>query len=180
MWGSREETRSRSGLSLVEVMVAMAVIVVSVLGFSRSILSSVRMSDTEREVMLATEGARRTIETLQATDFDDVFKMFNVDTADDPVPDSPGAAFVVDGLTRRNGAPVGRIVFPALNADPADLREDLNYAQLGMPRDLNGDGAVDANPHQDDYRILPVLVRIEWDGAAGGGKLEFKTKLGSH
>ena len=47
------------------------------------------------------------------------------------------------------------------------LRENVDLAVLGMPRDLNGDSLVDAFDHSGDYVILPVQVRVEWVGRSG-------------
>ena len=73
---------------------------------------------------------------------------------------------------------VGRIEFPSV-AVGGDLqvREDLKSAVLGMPRDLNADGVVDAADHAADYVILPVRVRLEWTGSRGEGALQYQTLL---
>ena len=34
---------------------------------------------------------------------------------------------------------------------------------------------IDAADHSQDYRVLPVTVRVLWTGAAGKGKLEMST-----
>ena len=52
------------------------------------------------------------------------------------------------------------------------LREDVVDASVGMPRDLNADGAVDAFDHADDYVLLPVSVRLEWRDASGDRNVE--------
>jgi hypothetical protein len=36
-----------------------------------------------------------------------------------------------------------------------------------MPRDLNGDGAIDALDHTLDHRILPVRVAVTYQGPRG-------------
>ncbi len=59
---------------------------------------------------------------------------------------------------------VGEILFPSVGGE---LREDVVDASLGMPRDLNGDGAIDALNHADDYIILPITIRIRWMGVSG-------------
>ena len=38
---------------------------------------------------------------------------------------------------------------------------------LGMPRDLNNDGIVDAQDHAHDCILLPVKVRLEWKSKCG-------------
>ena len=48
---------------------------------------------------------------------------------------------------------------------------------LGMPRDLDGQGGIDAQDHSNDYCILPVTVRLEWRGAAGDSQLDLHMVL---
>ena len=42
------------------------------------------------------------------------------------------------------------------------LRENARMPVFGLPCDLNGDGAIDAADRSDDYRALPVRLRLEW------------------
>jgi hypothetical protein len=71
----------------------------------------------------------------------------------------------------------GEVIFPAVAGAAGQLREDAAMPELGMPRDLNGDGAVDANDHALDYTLLPVIVRVRWRTASGAGVYELKTML---
>ena len=132
---------------------------------------------------IATQEGRRMIERLQAEPFAQVFARYNDDPADDPggAGTGPGADFDVSGFTAwTNDADglAGEIVLPTTALAPGVLREDVVDTSLGMPRDLNGDGVVDANDHSSDYRLLPVLVRIRWQNASGRNSVEFKTMLG--
>lgn len=43
-----------------------------------------------------------------------------------------------------------------------ELREDTVDPNLGMPRDLNGDGVIDGLNHASDYVILPVRIEVKW------------------
>ena len=71
---------------------------------------------------------------------------------------------------------VGEILMPVLTVGGAvQVREDLQLPELGMPRDLNGDGAHDGLDHSVDKRVLPVLVRLRWRGATGISRMEFRT-----
>ena len=83
---------------------------------------------------------------------------------------APGGSFDVQGLRPLLDDPdgaVGAIVFPTMvEAGDLQLREDVALPELGMPRDLNGDG-VDALDHSDDYLVLPVSLEIEWLGSGG-------------
>jgi hypothetical protein len=58
------------------------------------------------------------------------------------------------------------------------LCEYVTDMGLGMPRDLNGDGAVDTADHSLDYVILPVRVRVTWQGVGGARTVETSTVLG--
>jgi hypothetical protein len=119
------------------------------------------------------------IEELKSTAFDEVFARYNATTADDPAAGtSPGDDFAVAGLDpRKDDADgfVGSIEFPGTGTT---LREDVQDAELGMPRDLNGDGPpLDADDHADDYRILPVRIVIRWSGQNGARTFQLVTVL---
>ena len=75
-------------------------------------------------------------------------------------------------LTHDPDGMAGRIVMPALVGVPGELREDLNDADLGLPRDLSGDGIWDADDHSVDYQLLPVRVLIEWKSKSGNRLVE--------
>jgi len=175
--------RRRRGLTMIEIVCALAVLVLGVLGFSQALVGALRANVTTREATLATQAARSRIETLQATPFEEVFALYNATDADDPAGGTaPGAGFAVPGLQAlpgdADGLP-GEIFFPVVAGAPGVLREDAGNAALGMPRDLDGDLFVDAADHSDDYRLLPVLVRVTWRGTKGRGQVEVKTLLGA-
>jgi hypothetical protein len=60
---------------------------------------------------------------------------------------------------------VGRIRFP--DTPNSELREDVYMPELGLPMDLNGDGIIDELDHSQDYKILPVIVEVQWVGKTG-------------
>ena len=57
------------------------------------------------------------------------------------------------------------------------MREDLADAELGTPRDLNGDCLVDASDHAADYTLLPVVVRLRWQSHHGPREFRLYTAL---
>ena len=168
---------------MLEILISMSVLLVALLGFSLSVVSSKALSNANRESTIATEAARKMIEELQEVDFDDLFILYNQDPTDDPgvQGSAPGAGFAVPVLEVRQNDPdglAGEIFFPVdPNGDPGDLLENVDETSLGMPRDLNGDGFVDGADHSTDYLLLPVRVRVEWTGASGNGSVELKTFL---
>ncbi|HKX46296.1 MAG TPA: hypothetical protein VJP77_06305 [Planctomycetota bacterium] len=172
--------RSAAGFSVIELAIVTTILAVALLGLSRSMLGSMTLTGVNRESAVARDGAREAVERLQGVeDFETVFARFNADLADDPaLGASPGPAFAVAGLDPVEGDPdglVGEIVFPATEA--GELREDLVLPELALPRDLNADGLVDTDDHAADYRLLPVLVRLRWEGRSGVRELEVRTLL---
>lgn len=181
--GSRTRLSDRgpaaAGSTTLELVFAIAVLLVGLLSYSRSLVGSVELGRKNRDTAVATEAARTLVESLYATPFDQVFATFNGDPSDDPggAGTAPGAAFLVPGLDLRNGDPDGmhgQVLFPT---DGGALREDLVDDVLGMPRDLDLDGAIDGVDHAGDYRLLPVLVRVEWRSGARERLLEIQTLL---
>jgi hypothetical protein len=168
---------------MVELLFVLSVLVVAFLAFSQSVISSMRLTRVNRESALATDGMRQTIELIEGVaDFSTAYQLFNDDPWDDPVPGTgPGSGFTVEGLAPAIGDPdglVGEIVFPDIDTGAGlELREDLDLPELGMPRDLNGDGAIDALDHSADYRLLPVLVRLRWVGIGGERTAEVRTLI---
>lgn len=169
----------RSGFTLVEVLVAVLVLVCALTAFTRSLLGTVQLGRANRESALATEGARAVIESFYATEFDQVFALYNATTADDPIANAPGPDFDVDGLAPRDDDPdgrVGKVRFPTILVGGVEqLREDVVEPELGMPRDLDGDGVIDAGDRAADYRVLPVEVRVAWQGRSGPKEIVLRT-----
>lgn len=177
-------TSIRGGFSLLELLIAVGVLLFGMLGFSQAVLRSAATNEAAREGALAAEAARELLETMQAEDFATLFRRYNADPADDPgmAGSGPGANFAVAGLDPQandGDGFVGRIEFPVEAAAPAVLREDLVLPALGTPRDLDGDDVVDGADHKDDYRLLPVVVRIQWRGHTTDSEAVFRTVLGN-
>ena len=178
------ECARKAGFTLLELMMAAAVMVVGLMGFLQVIVMAIGSSNANREADLATDAARQQIEVMQASIFQDLFRTFNDDPSDDP--GAPGTAqgadFAVAGLDADPADPdgmVGRIELPsvAVVGSPQQLREDFQSTSLGTPRDLNGDGNQDSLDHSSDYKILPVVVRLRWRGSTGISKMEFRTVI---
>jgi type II secretory pathway pseudopilin PulG len=172
----------RAGFSIVEIIIALVLVTIGMGAFAQSIAATSLTAETNRRTALASQAARRTLEQLKGTAFDEVFATFNTDTNDDPggKGTAPGRDFDVAGLDPLPGdadGRVGRILFPVTAGGVGFLREDVNNPALGMPRDLNGDGLIDGLNHSSDYQILPVIVEIEWQGVSSDGRLVFKTFL---
>lgn len=147
----------------------MTILAVAIAGLAGSLVSTLRLSRVNEETALADDAANALAAQLRGQDFRDVFALYNDVAADDPAATpAPGADFAVLGLNVRDDDPdgfVGRVLFPS--GAPGTLREDFVDASLGMPRDLNADGVVDAADHANDYVLLPVTIRLDWSGPTG-------------
>lgn len=167
----------RAGFSLLEVAIACVVLTLALGAVAASMASTGGLTRSTRERSLALEEATNVLEGLRAAPLALAFAMYNEDPGDDPggKGTAPGARFEVAGLRARDGGEdVGSVEFPTRGKA---LREDVDDAQLGMPRDLDGDRAVTAADVSGTYRILPVRVRVEWVDASGEHVLELHTSL---
>lgn len=163
-------------MTLMELMVVLTILTVALSLFSRTLVLSSRLDPVNRETVIAAEGARSMLETIRNTSFEEIARTYNLAAGDDP--DGAGTAqgqrFAVANLDPRAGQQfVGTVLMPFNEA--GELREDYVDEMLGMPRDLNGDGAIDSQNHIDDAIILPIGVRLDWSGAIGDRTLEMYT-----
>jgi len=166
-------------------LVAFTAFLITMLAFSKVIVGSMAATSTDHESNLAKEAGRAIIERLQAEDFDVVFALYNDDDADDPVfGAAPGSSFPVAGLDPRTADAdgfVGEILFPTDgSAFSGLLNEGLKDPRFGCPRDLNGDGDTLDQLGSGQYGLLPVIIRIEWQGTAGSSTLQLRTLLGNY
>ncbi len=175
--------RSRAGVTLLESVIALGVMTVAVSLFSSMVLSTSRQRVLNHEFPTASEGVRVVLERMRNEDFDQVYALYNSDPLDDPggAGSAPGNRFAIAGLVALEEAPdglVGGIQFPTLVAGGLlELREDSVSPDIGMPRDLNGDSIVDDEDHADDYTILPIIVRLRWQGRHGARELRMPSVL---
>jgi len=167
-------------MTLLELVIAIGVMAVGLLGFLQSIVCAMNLARAQREMAIASEAGRQVMENMRAATFGQVFKLYNADPNDDPgaAGSAPGKNIVVAGLrplpADADGA-VGEISFPTRTAGTSvALRENVIDTNFGTPRDLNGDGLIDVANHTSDYRILPVMVRFDWLGATGPQHVVFK------
>ena len=161
------------GITLVEATIAIAILAGGAITAMSVIVSALRLDATNRETKAAFDAARAQIERLRAEPFDRIPVMFDANAANDPDGNgtAPGNVFAVESLrpSATGAAGAGQVLLPVTNT--GSIRENLTIPELGMPRDLNGDNAVDSADHTADAIALPVLVRVRWTGAAGSREI---------
>ncbi|MCE9596322.1 MAG: hypothetical protein K8S98_19185 [Planctomycetes bacterium] len=166
-------------MTMIEIVVAFAVLGVSFTIYSSATIAVRNQAGTVREMSDAADACQKVVESLRAEPFDTLVARFGRDPDDDPggAGTAPGPNFAVPGLRTLVGDPdgkAGEIVMPEVEVQNGvwQLREDANAAELGMPRDLNGDSIIDGVDHGQDYFQIPVCVRVRWDGRTGPCKYE--------
>ncbi len=168
----------RAGFTLLELILAVTALAVALTGISALLASSMALRASNEDSDASLEAVTSRIDAIKATPFSEAFARFNATVADDPIVGlSPGAGFAVRGLEPVPGDPdglVGEVLFPG---DGVALREDFQDRELGMPRDLNEDGPIDNLDHALDYHVLPLRVRLVWQGPDGVRRLELITTL---
>jgi len=174
---SRRGHSRRSGFSLLEMVVAAPIVLIALSLFVQMLDAGLKLRQTVREEWAASSRAQDILEQMRNEDLGDVVVLFNADPFDDPngPGTAPGDRFDVEGLRAFANDPagmVGTIELPIWNAGSEvapdwRVREDLVNDELGTPRDLNGDCIVDALDHSGDYTILPVVIRLRWEGRHG-------------
>ncbi len=174
-------------MTFVELSVAMVIFVVATGMLLQLIASGKGLRETARQESLATSAAQNVLERMRSMSFRDVVRSYDPDVMNDPggPGTAPGPTFSVEGLTplaSAVGGVVGEILLPVVNvgtevAPSWQVRENLGDALLGMPRDLNGDAIIGSADCSTDYTILPVLVRMRWQGRFGPRELRFFSAL---
>jgi len=171
-------TRARRGLTLIELVLVLGVLAMAFGMLTSTIVANARQRSVNRESAIAADGVRDLFEHILDEQHSDVYALYNADPDDDPAGSgtAPGHRFAIAGLTPLPTSPdgmVGEIVLPELSpvANEWELREDFVDADLGMPRDLNGDSMIDAFDHSRDYLILPIRAELEWQGRYGARRM---------
>ena len=70
---------ARAGLTLIEILIGMTFFAVAAMSLMNAMVYSMRLDATNEETAAATQAARRAMERLRATPFDQVFVEFNAD-----------------------------------------------------------------------------------------------------
>ncbi len=165
--------RRDSGVSLIELIVAIAVMAIALFGMISVISFTTRSNMATRENMLAMRAAEKQVEEMGNTTFAQIFSTYSTGTLN---------TFDVTGLVpSAAGVKVGKIKFAADVSN--QLLEDLSGALMNnvdsggtlVNFDLDGNGTLDSSGNKaGDYRILPVVVELNWKGVQGTRQLSYK------
>ncbi len=130
------------GFTLVEVMAATVLMTVSVVGLGVVLVSSQRSQEMGIEEAVVSHAIRRTVEQMRGEAFADTATLYT------------GYQFTLNEI---NGS--GTV---AIYVD-----ENATVPELGLPRDLNGDGNASSSDVTASYILLPVRIDVTWPDSFG-------------
>jgi len=164
--------RRQDGFTLLEITLAMTVLLVGMLAATASTLRMHSLRRVNRERALAYNAVRTTTERLQSLSARAITEPAGWTAtilAGVANGGEVGATFDLRELRARAGAAnLGTI---EVVTDETKTDAELG-AQLGMPRDLDGDGLATHTHVSADALLLPVVVRARWQGAGGNAQVQ--------
>lgn len=160
-------TDPQSGFTLIEVLVTASVLLIGLLAMTSTsfVANSLRRNASDQQVAQA--GMQAIVEDLHAAarEASDDESQWAQDVIAVYGPGgNPGDEFDIDGLDSWNDFPT--VAEVEIVTDETVTDADLGVS-AGMPRDLDGDGAANDTDVTDSASLLPVVVRLRWQGASG-------------
>lgn len=159
------------GTRFVERMVLLAILLIGSLAITSSTIAADTLERSNQERELAEEALQATMEAARAISIASRDKPAGWGMAVTAAFDAGGSignTFDIPGLDRWASESAVGTVEILRNETLTDAEIGL---ELGMPRDLDGNGVAD-NPHVGEHaRLLPIVVTLRWDGAAGKRQL---------
>lgn len=162
---SARSTRSHArGFTVLEAAISMAVLAVALLSLWGTIVYCSRSNRAAEQKKRAMNAAQAKIEELKSVPFSTLIQDYGPSG-------TIGDRFVVPSIDDDQAHAEGRIVFYV------DETDDAGDPSIGLPMDLNGDGDSDDLDVSANYLLLPVKVRIRWDGTLGSQIIELRSIL---
>ena len=153
----------RGGFTLVEVAIAVIVLLVGLMALSASAVRVQGLARAARERMAAQNALRAKAEEIRSISraglADPLGWGVHVGNALSAI-----ATFQVEGLTPAEGqTSVGKVQL--VNDETAS--DATLGVELGLPRDLDGDGLANNAAVGASARLLPVVLEVRWTSAWG-------------
>jgi type II secretory pathway pseudopilin PulG len=179
--GKRDAVARRlaGGFTLIDGVIGTTILVIAILGMVASAFSGRHLSRRveERGVAFATLG--RFVERIRAdADWAGLYsrlRPLSQESADDKtlaslavdttLPTRPAASYYADfNVPTTLGTVTFLVQVPVATTGGAPaLRENTVAPRYGLPYDLNGDGVIDGDARDADYRSLPIVARLRWE-----------------
>lgn len=148
---------ARDGFSLVDVCVALFILAIALGALIGSVFFAMRLEQANEETAAASQTMRTMVERINAMPFADVYAAYNADPEDDPDPGVDYLALLTAGIENpllamnQQGGPAVKVVFPA--DEPGGVKPAANDT------------------------VLPLTLRLAWEGASGPRSVEMSTFL---
>jgi type II secretory pathway pseudopilin PulG len=181
----RSVRRHERGVSLVEMLGALLVLAVGLLSHVSSTLSEHRLAREQSARTTAIQAMRDVIERLRADeDFPTLYARLRTLEVQAEAGGGAESAPLADGgtawplttyfptRTPADGELAMHVLVevpppqpPQSGSGTAALRENATLPAFGLPADLDGDGAIDDDPHDADYATIPIVVILRYASA---------------
>ncbi len=145
---------SEKGMTLVEATVSLTILAVALLTLWGSTISGARTIGAAEERKHALNIAQGKLEELKSRSMDLLIATYRPNGTE-------GDTFQAAGIDEDEDRALGRIVFYT------DETDSENGAGLGFPMDLNGDGDANDRDVATGFTLLPVRIRVTWEGSLG-------------
>ncbi|MCB9913648.1 MAG: hypothetical protein H6828_00705 [Planctomycetes bacterium] len=166
--GKRQGRGPRSGFTLVEIGLAMVILTVALMAMSASTVRTHALRRQNRERAVAQNAIRQVAEEIHAL-ADRIRRTTAGSWSQDFVDAlSPGGelgdTFAIGELNPQTG----QLTVGSIQVIVDETQTDAALGvELGLPRDLDSDGAADNADVSASARILPIVLTARWHGVSG-------------
>lgn len=139
--------QSHKGFTLLELMLAAAVLIVAISGLVAAFVGCYALNETARNLTFATMGAQQKLEEIREHNFYNIYSDYN------------GTTFGVTGIAEAKG----RVDIDNTNPDLLKITVTVCWKQVGgriIGEDLNLDGDLDAGEDSNGNGRLDSPVQI--------------------
>lgn len=179
------------GLTLVELMIAVAILAITICATMSAYFSSHRLNVRSREEAIAVAAAQDKLAEIREHNFDDVvnayggqtFQVFGLNPVAPGV--DQGEVIIINDETPDEAA-YGRDLEAPVGPDGVDLNGNGRRTDvLGLatvtgtfPADLDGDGAATTPVVAPAaFKLIPVVVAVTWQGPSGTARVQMMTMI---
>jgi type II secretory pathway pseudopilin PulG len=179
--GTPSLRRGSAGLTLLELVIAMAIIAFALFGLVSVIAFTTRSNLATKQRVLAMRAAERKIEQMSNSTFENIMILFNNTTQGFGVDGVEGLNF--NPATGNANSQIVFVSFPLSNGGGNNLNETItgtfldnkNSAGTVTNIDLDGDGLTNnAAVAVTAAQLIPVRVDVRWKGVMGNSELIYR------
>ena len=185
------EPEHARGLTLIELMIAVAILAIAICGIMSAYFSSHRLNVRSREEAIAVAAAQDKLAEIREHSFADIVSTYGGQTFQvlGLTPVTPGAdqgEVIIINDESPDEAAYGRDLDPPVGPDGVDLdgngrRTDvLGVATVTstFPADLDGDGAtITPVVAPAAFKLIPAVVVVTWRGSSGTARVQTMTMI---